>query len=142
MFCYAALLCLHQCLPSCILFSFLIFSSISACTPQVSLPLTDMHLCSLLLLSFSSCTSCFYTHASLTTIACSVCVAPHIYPFGPMHRWRLLTYPKGSPRALHLFSALHDTSCQHLSSSSQQLFIFPGNYAHAFIINVHYPKIP
>jgi hypothetical protein len=40
------MLCLHECLPVCILFIFLIFSSVSACTPRLSLLLTDMHLCS------------------------------------------------------------------------------------------------
>jgi hypothetical protein len=58
---------LHQCLPACILLRFLIFFSISACTPRLSILFSDMHFCSFLLLCFSSCTSCFYTHASLTT---------------------------------------------------------------------------
>jgi hypothetical protein len=43
LFCYTALLCLHQCLLARIFLSFLIFCSVSACTPRLSLPLLDMH---------------------------------------------------------------------------------------------------
>ena len=71
LFNYATLLCLHQCLSSCILFSFLILSSVSACTPWIYLLLTDMHL--------------WYVHFLLSsTILLYSASVPHLCVFFPL----------------------------------------------------------
>jgi hypothetical protein len=76
LFCYTALLCLHQCLPARISLSFLFFCSVSACAPQLSLPLSDKHFCSISF--FCALCSVYYFHSMrYTSSVCFISCTQH-----------------------------------------------------------------
>jgi hypothetical protein len=122
LFCYDALLCLHQCLPGRIFLNFMFFFSIFAWATRLSLPFSYMYLCSI----FSFCVLCSVHHFHSMRYASSVrfsCYAQHASSC-------MNNYQKKQQ------SLLCSTYIYHAKSSARshtQLFVLFGNYVESVL---------
>jgi hypothetical protein len=130
LFCYTALLCLHQCLPARISLRFLFFCSVSECAPQLSLPLSDKHLFSISF--FCALCSVYYFH--------SMCYASSVHFISCTQH--ASTRMNNSQQSNHLFSVLcifimPSPLPGHTLNSSSSLAIILS----LFFISGRYPEI-
>jgi hypothetical protein len=127
---HCSALYLHQCLPARISLRFLFFYSVSECTPQLSLPLSDKNLCSISF--FYALCSVYYFHSM--RYASSV----HFISCTQHASTRMNNSQQKQPS---LLCSMHIYHAKSSSRAYTQLFILSRIILSLFFISGRYPEI-